>query len=86
MAETLVSRFRLPAPPEAVFEAWTNPAAIQAWWGAPDEFRTTFTHDLRVGGAWRAEFTSPDGSVSAVYGAYRSLDRPSLLSMTYQFS
>ena len=86
MGDTLVSHSTLPAPPAAVFDAWTDPAKIEAWWGAVDQFTTTYTHDLRVGGAWRAEFTDSEGDTSACYGEYRRLDRPHAFALTYQFS
>lgn len=49
------------APRARVFEAWTTPEAMDAWWG-PDGFRTT-THemDVRPGGTWRFIMHGPDG-------------------------
>ena len=49
------------APPERVFDAWTEPAKLARWFG-PDGF-TTRTHafDLRPGGAWRHTMRGPDG-------------------------
>lgn len=86
MADTLLSCFTLPATPGRVFEAWTTPSIVQAWWGSPELFRTKFTHDLRVGGAWRAEFSTPDGQSYACFGEYRRLEPGHALAMTYQFS
>jgi len=44
-------RRSLPVPPERVWELWTTPEGIGAWW-APDGFRTTVdVLDLRPGGA-----------------------------------
>jgi uncharacterized protein YndB with AHSA1/START domain len=86
MAETLVSQTRLPAPPDAVFDAWTDAETIERWWRAPDQFKTKYTHDRRVGGAWRADFTTPKGESHSCFGAYRRLDRPTFFALTYQFS
>ncbi|GEM_PF-90837 len=49
------------APPERVFDAWTDPAKLARWFG-PDGFSTT-THefDLRPGGTWRHTMRGPDG-------------------------
>ena len=44
----------LDAPRDAVFEAWTDPGQVAAWWG-PGGFdvpRDTITIDLRVGGRY----------------------------------
>ncbi len=86
MPDTLVSHFLLPAAPARVYEAWTTPAIIQAWWGALDQFKTRYTHEPRVGGQWRAEFTTPAGDVYACYGEYRRLEPGQALALTYQFS
>jgi uncharacterized protein YndB with AHSA1/START domain len=48
---TLVLRRSIAAPPERVWQLWTTPEGIGAWW-APEGFRTTVdTLDLRPGGA-----------------------------------
>jgi uncharacterized protein YndB with AHSA1/START domain len=40
-----------PASPQRIWELWTTPHGIDAWW-APDGFTTTVHHlDLRVGGS-----------------------------------
>jgi uncharacterized protein YndB with AHSA1/START domain len=47
----IVLRRTLPAAPERIWELWTTPEGIGAWW-APDGFRTTVdTLDLRAGGS-----------------------------------
>ena len=41
------------APPELVFQAWTDPRHLQRWWG-PDGFTITMhACEVRVGGACR---------------------------------
>lgn len=67
-----------------MFDAFTTPAEVEQWWGA-GEFTTTFTNELRAGGAWRADFTGDEGE-SSVFGQYRTIERPGVLEMTYQFS
>lgn len=51
----------LDAPPRRVFEVWTTPEHLAAWWG-PNGFTTT-THalDARPGGTWRFTMHGPDG-------------------------
>jgi uncharacterized protein YndB with AHSA1/START domain len=74
------------APPDAVFEAFTDPAQLAAWWGSPDTYSTTnWQVDLRPGGAWSSEPKSAaDGSLSRVHGQYLEVDRPRLLVFTWQ--
>lgn len=57
----LITTRVLAAPPEVVFDVWTDPAHITHWWG-PDGFTTT-THamDLQPNGHWRFTMHGPDG-------------------------
>src|SRR5262249_18770307 len=49
------------APPELVFQAWTESVHIAQWWG-PTGFRTTiYEMDVRPGGVWRFVMHGPDG-------------------------
>jgi len=51
----------IPASPEAVFDAFQDPARLAQWWG-PDGFTNTFTtFDLRPGGKWIFTMHGPDG-------------------------
>jgi uncharacterized protein YndB with AHSA1/START domain len=58
--EMVITRL-IAAPQELVFEAWTDPAHLAAWWG-PDGFTTTTSaFDMRPGGVWRFVMHGPDG-------------------------
>jgi uncharacterized protein YndB with AHSA1/START domain len=49
------------APPELVFEAWTNPRHLPHWYG-PRGFTTTIQEmNVRPGGVWRLIMRGPDG-------------------------
>jgi uncharacterized protein YndB with AHSA1/START domain len=61
------------ATPARVYAAWTNPAQLKEWWG-PEGVRTrNLTADVRVGGTYRWDLTSPDGEDMTVFGEYREL-------------
>jgi uncharacterized protein YndB with AHSA1/START domain len=50
------------APRELVFEAWTEPAHLEKWWG-PNGFRTeSLSKETGVGGEWRLIMHAPDGT------------------------
>lgn len=50
------------APPELVFDAWTDPRHIVKWWG-PDGFtNTTSSMEVRPGGEWIFVMHGPDGT------------------------
>jgi uncharacterized protein YndB with AHSA1/START domain len=60
--DTIVLRRRLNVPPERIWELWTTPEGIGAWW-APDGFNTTVdVLELRIGGAleYTMTATGPD--------------------------
>jgi uncharacterized protein YndB with AHSA1/START domain len=49
------------APPEKVFEVWTDPKHLTHWYG-PRGFSTTVHEmDVRPGGIWRMTMRGPDG-------------------------
>lgn len=49
------------APPDLVFQMWTDPKHVAQWWG-PNGFTTTIHEmDVRPGGVWRFVMHGPDG-------------------------
>jgi uncharacterized protein YndB with AHSA1/START domain len=79
--EPLISR-HLEAPREAVFDAWTNPDQLAAWWG-PSGFevpRETVTVEPRVGGRYDLCMVQvDDGARFWVRNRIVELDKPHLL-------
>lgn len=63
----------LHCPPEAAFDAWTDPAQVTAWWDPTGEPLVSCTIDLRLAGAFR--FVT-QGHAPPFEGTYRHLDRP----------
>ncbi len=52
----------LPAPPEAVFAAISDPQRLARWWG-PEGFTNTFhTFEFRPGGEWKFTMHGPNGA------------------------
>lgn len=73
----------LPAPPEAVFDAWTSAASLRIWM-APDPLTVASADcDPRVGGAFRIVMISSDGAFEHT-GRYLELDRPNRLAFTWR--
>ncbi|MBI1451274.1 MULTISPECIES: SRPBCC family protein [Acinetobacter] len=68
------------APPERVFRAFTDPAALVKWM-APHGFIAKVEHaDIRTGGSYRMSFTNfSTGSSHAFHGRYHEVIKNQLL-------
>jgi uncharacterized protein YndB with AHSA1/START domain len=72
------------APPDRVFHAWTDPAALAAWFWPRPAWASTYEVDLRVGGRYRFATTGlPEGENFAVRGVFRVVQPPELLVYTW---
>jgi uncharacterized protein YndB with AHSA1/START domain len=70
----------LPAPPDQVWRAFTDPAALAAWFW-PAHFATTAEVDARPGGALRIAAVSG----LAVSGRFRTVEAPQRLAFTWRW-
>jgi uncharacterized protein YndB with AHSA1/START domain len=74
-------RRTLPFPPERIWRALTDPAALAAWFW-PARFATTAEVDLRVGGRYRID---GPGVGMAVTGEYLAVEPPQRLAFTWRW-
>jgi uncharacterized protein YndB with AHSA1/START domain len=83
--QAFVIRIRrtLPATPERVWRALTEPAALCAWFWPASTFGTTAEVDLREGGGYRID--GPQAGLS-VTGRYVTVEPPKRLVMTWQWA
>ncbi len=73
--ELLIER-EMPFPRELVWQAMTDPAHVNNWWG-PDGFRNErVTMDFRVGGTWTFDMVAPDGTVYPNRVDYKEITPP----------
>ena len=71
------------APPDAVFDAWTDPASVSIWM-APDRMTVAAAEcDPRVGGAFRIVMVGESGAVEHT-GVYEQVSRPRRLEFTWR--
>ena len=68
------------ASPEAVFEAWTDPARFGRWVGT--ESVKDVSMDLRVGGDWSARMILGDGTEIGWHGSYLEVEAPHRLVLS----
>lgn len=73
-------RRMLPAPPAAVFRAWTNPELMRQWLSPLDVAAAEV--DLRVGGHLRLVMAGPGVTIEHT-GVYLEIDPPRRLSFTW---
>lgn len=52
----------LKAPIDLVWEVWTNPEHIAAWWGPNGFTNTIHNMDFQEGGEWKLTMHGPDGT------------------------
>ena len=71
---SLTIKRRLKAPPEKVYDAWTDPMKVARWWGPSGHAQTLRADvDARVGGRFRIVFRTTDGEDHDVSGVYREV-------------
>ncbi len=72
------------ATPQRLFEAWTTPEQLLAWWG-PDGVRCVGAHvDLRVGGHYWIDNLLPDGRVVRIEGEFLRIEVNRTLIYTWR--
>ncbi len=74
----LASSRRLPASAERVWQAFTTPAEVAAFWGGRHATvpADSVTIDLRVGGRFALTTVGPDGSAHPLAFVYTELEEP----------
>lgn len=73
--EITISRL-IDATRERVFDAWTNPASLNEWWGPQGFTNTTERIEVRPGGVWQFVMHSPDGTDYPNRITYEEIVRP----------
>jgi uncharacterized protein YndB with AHSA1/START domain len=73
----------IPAPPERVFEYWTDPDLLLKWFGPEGFDIPAHELDIRPGGRWRKVLRSPEGQLRTVRGVYNTIEPPHRLVFTW---
>ncbi|MGH8668729.1 MAG: SRPBCC family protein [Burkholderiales bacterium] len=73
-----------PAAPEKVWRAWTDPQALERWWGPTPGDRVSLAQlDVRPGGRFRIVFGGPQGTDNEVQGIYQEVELHRKLVFTW---
>lgn len=73
------------APRTLVFKAWTSAAHCAHWFGPRDFTVPSCEVDFRIGGAYRANIRSPEGTDYWFHGTYREIVEPERLVFTFRW-
>ncbi|THF71773.1 SRPBCC domain-containing protein [Deinococcus sp. Arct2-2] len=74
------------APRELVFQAWTDPDHLARWWGSPGVPLRVVSADIRPGGRFLYQQTTPDGNVMQALLIFRELEPPSRIVFVSAFA
>lgn len=87
VGDAIVQEIVIQAPAARIFAALTSPAELLKWWAAEGKFKATHVElDLRPGGKWRMRVEScrgPETYSTTVFGEYRVIEPPRLLTFTW---
>jgi uncharacterized protein YndB with AHSA1/START domain len=81
---TLVVRRVIPATPERLFDAWTEPDHLTRWWGPSGVTCPLADIDLRVGGSYRIANRFASGETVYITGEFQAIERPRKLVFTWR--
>jgi uncharacterized protein YndB with AHSA1/START domain len=70
------------APRALVFQAWTDPQHVAAWWGPHGFTNPRCDWDARPGGAIHVDMKGPDGTVYPMNGRFLEIVEPRRLVFT----
>jgi uncharacterized protein YndB with AHSA1/START domain len=83
---TLTFVAELAAPPERVWQLWTDARQLERWWGPPTWPATFEQHDVAVGGGSRYYMTGPEGEKAGGWWRFTSVDEPRSLEFEDGFA
>lgn len=75
----------IPAEPQAVFRAWTEPEQLKRW-SSPDGVTVADVQvDLKVGGRYRIRMKTAEGKTHTAIGEYREIEPPHRLVYSWDW-
>ncbi|GIG20631.1 activator of HSP90 ATPase [Cellulomonas chitinilytica] len=80
--EIVVSR-SISAPPELVFEAFTEVRHLSQWWGPEGFTTTTRAFEFRVGGEWDFVMHGPDGTDYPEWISWTEITPPERIALRH---
>jgi uncharacterized protein YndB with AHSA1/START domain len=82
--DVIIEEITIKSFADRVFIALTSPEQRMKWWGAEGRFKVTeMESDLRPSGKWFMRGIGMGGKPFIVHGVYREIERPRLLTFTW---
>src|ERR1700749_3695617 len=81
--EIVISRV-VDAPPELVFEAFTEVRHLSRWWGPEGFTTTTRAFEFRAGGEWDFVMHGPDGTDYQEWITWREIVPPQRIALLHR--
>ena len=81
---TLVTKRTIRASAARLFDAWTQPEQLRAWWGPRPVTCSDAEVDLRVGGRYRIANAMPDGKTFLIEVEFEVVEAPHKLVYTWR--
>lgn len=75
-AHTVTVTAEFAAPPDRVWQVWSDPRQLERWWGPPEYPATVTRHEFAPGGTVDYSMTGPDGATYPGRWAIESVDAP----------
>jgi uncharacterized protein YndB with AHSA1/START domain len=85
-ALTLTLDAEFDAPPERVWQLWSDPRQLERWWGPPTYPATFTSHDFRTGGRVEYHMTGPEGDQPHGFWEITEADTPHRLAFRDGFA
>ncbi|UPY36569.1 SRPBCC domain-containing protein [Sediminicoccus sp. KRV36] len=77
---------RLKAPPERVWQAWTDPALMLRWFGPHHTQAEAAEGELRLGGGFRVVLREDNGERHEALGRYTEITPPTRLVFAWNWA
>jgi uncharacterized protein YndB with AHSA1/START domain len=74
------------APPERVWQLWSDARQLERWWGPPTWPATFEQHEMKVGGESHYFMTGPEGEKARGWWRFTAIDEPLSLDFEDGFS
>ncbi len=81
----IVTTRKFDAPIELVFDVLTQPEHVRHWFAAFEDEVIACSIDLRVGGDYRIDVVTADGTPMSFSGTYSEVERPTRFVATWLF-